>query len=144
VKPWEAFEEYTANIIGGKRTGGSGNGNLKGDIRSPELLVECKETSQPYMTVTMGWFDKITAEARTCGKIPVLGLEFGDRSRIYLVLENDFPGKPDFLLDMSINSLRTRCNIWVPGVVIRRGKQTWRVVDAVGLRCYLDALKSPS
>lgn len=72
-------EKELAKKLGGSRTPGSGNGDVKGDVRVRGFVrVECKTTGKRSFAVTMDMIDKIEAAALSSGEIPVLVVEFND------------------------------------------------------------------
>jgi hypothetical protein len=85
MRAWEKAEKKVARKIGGRVSPGSGNGYLEGDVKNDSLLVEMKETSRPYMTFHIDWLYKILDEATRNRRIPVLGIEFGDGTQIFIV-----------------------------------------------------------
>lgn len=92
---WENQEKREALKFGGKRQPGSGCGKRhKGDVKSPEFLIECKRTDKNSITVKAAWITKILEEAIRAGKEPVIALEIGD-VRAYLMPEHVF----DYLKD---------------------------------------------
>ena len=63
----------------------------KGDVRHPDLLVECKTTSKPYysLNVTTIW-DKIEKEAIRDGlRLPVMCIEINDGADRFAVFKGD-------------------------------------------------------
>ena len=85
------FEKFTPNEIGkrGERnlqrrvgglfTSGSGNKQMKGDLRhgpNLERMVEKKSTLSKSMKLELDWLEKLEKEAFDAGKEPVLVLEF--------------------------------------------------------------------
>lgn len=90
-KDWEIFEEDVAKFVGGKRQAGSGGPVMcKGDIKSEDYLVECKQTSSDFYTLNVKTWEKISNEARNLFRIPL----FACRSKCgdYFVMnEYDYP-----------------------------------------------------
>lgn len=71
---WARFEEDVATYIDGVRQEGSGCSPIaykKGDVRSDDLLVECKYTSKDCYTLSNKTWEKIYAEAVSCFKTPL-------------------------------------------------------------------------
>lgn len=75
-------EDHLAGVYGGLRSASSGAAdNDQGDIRSPTLLIEAKVTGGPGLPLKplpkfVREFEKITEEAYSEGRIPVLALRF--------------------------------------------------------------------
>lgn len=69
-------ENRVAKAIGGRRQKASGAlpGN-KGDVRSVELLGECKRTDKKSISITLEYLAKITKEASFYNKIPCVAIE---------------------------------------------------------------------
>jgi Holliday junction resolvase len=59
MKDWEKAEEIVAKSLGGRRTPGSGNKGLRGDVRKPGYLVEVKQTSKDVLTIKAEWLDEL-------------------------------------------------------------------------------------
>lgn len=56
---WEKIEKIIANLIGGKRTPGSGNGHIKGDIVQGDWMIECKSTIKDKISLCQDWFQTL-------------------------------------------------------------------------------------
>jgi len=48
----------------------------KGDVVTPEVLIEVKSTVHGSLSVKKEWLDKITGEAMATNKIPALAINF--------------------------------------------------------------------
>lgn len=59
LKNWERVEKIVANLIGGKRTPGSGNGHIKGDIVRDDIMIECKTTINDKIQLQRDWFEEL-------------------------------------------------------------------------------------
>lgn len=71
-----AQESRVAKSLGGRRQTGSGAfPGKKGDVRSVELLGECKRTDKKSISVTLEYLEKITKEASYYNKIPCVAIE---------------------------------------------------------------------
>ena len=71
-------EKKIARKMGGRLTPGSGSRwHSKGDIATPDELVEVKSTANESMTVHRQWLEKIREEAIKVCKNPVVVLDFG-------------------------------------------------------------------
>jgi hypothetical protein len=70
-------EKRVAKKLGGKVQKGSGALVFhKGDVKTTELLTECKRTEQETIRVDKKWLIKISREAMGSGRVPALSLEF--------------------------------------------------------------------
>lgn len=71
-------EKRLAKRLGGNRQKGSGAlRHHKGDVKTQELLMECKRTDKESMSIKKEWLAKITREALVSNKVPALAIEFG-------------------------------------------------------------------
>lgn len=59
MEAWEAAEITVERLTGGRRTPGSGNGPIKGDVRTANWIFEVKQTSQPQMTFESDWLRQL-------------------------------------------------------------------------------------
>jgi len=57
MKNWEKAEEKVKELIKGKRTPGSGNKYILGDVRAPGKVVEVKQTDSDSMNLQYEWFE---------------------------------------------------------------------------------------
>lgn len=72
-------ENLVAEICGGRVQPGSGSSiYAKGDVKTQDYLIECKRTDKRSIGLKVDWLEKITEEARTAGKRPMMSLEFED------------------------------------------------------------------
>ena len=70
-------ERNLAKRVGGSVTPGSGNREVKGDVRVRSVIrLECKCTEAKSFTVTRAMVDAITEAAETSGELPVIQVEF--------------------------------------------------------------------
>jgi Holliday junction resolvase len=73
-------EKRVARKLGGRRQKGSGSmAGHKGDVKSVELLTECKHTEKESIRITRKWLEKVSQEADFYGKVPALAIEFSDK-----------------------------------------------------------------
>lgn len=78
-KESDKHEKRMAKRLGGKTQRGSGAvRHRRGDVKTVEMLVECKRTDREGISIKRSWVEKITMEATNTGKIPAIALEFGD------------------------------------------------------------------
>jgi hypothetical protein len=90
-QPWEKQESRLANLLGGERNAGSGNGwSRKNDVRSPRFLVEAKWTSKKSYSLKAQELRQLEHNAAMDNRIPVLCIELGGR-RYVVVPEEHFP-----------------------------------------------------
>ena len=85
-------ERRTAQDFGGLTTPGSGNQwHSKGDVKTPNYLIECKTTSKDSYSLKSATWSKIATEALLEGKDPLMEIEFIDRGVSLVVMDkNDF------------------------------------------------------
>ncbi len=91
---WKALEVATARAIGGKITPGSGSKFIKGDAQGKKLLAECKyrwayRDGGFVFPLQLSWLEGISYQAEQGHRIPVLGIEYGNGEREFLV---PYPG----------------------------------------------------
>jgi len=73
------MEKELAKRIGGRITPGSGNKDVKGDVRLKRVArIEAKTTKNKSFSVTLDMIDKIETAALTCDELPILVIEFND------------------------------------------------------------------
>ena len=71
-----AQENRVAKATGGRRQKASGAlPGSKGDVRSVELLNECKRTDKKSISITIEYLQKITQEAAFYNRIPSVAIE---------------------------------------------------------------------
>ena len=72
-------EKKLAEILGGSRIRGSGNGNAKGDIRLNGIArIECKNTQHDSFRITKKMLDTIEGASIGCGEVPVIQIDMID------------------------------------------------------------------
>lgn len=72
-------EKELAVKIGGRVTAGSGNLDVKGDIRVKSIArIECKTTKHKSFPVTLEMVRKIQTAALGAGEVPAMVVEFID------------------------------------------------------------------
>jgi hypothetical protein len=70
-------EHEAASLVGGVRHGGSGSSSYrKSDASSDDYQVECKQTAKKSISLKLEWLQKITQEALSRGREPMLHLRF--------------------------------------------------------------------
>jgi ABC-type sulfate transport system substrate-binding protein len=73
-------EKRLAKKLDGRRQKGSGAmAGHKADVKTVELLTECKRTEKKGIRITRDWLEKVSKEADYYGKIPALSIEFSDK-----------------------------------------------------------------
>jgi hypothetical protein len=83
-------EEEGARLIGGRRHVGSGAiEGLKSDASSSRWQLEAKQTAGKSIGVSLEWLEKISREARSQDKHPILFLRF-TRIPSDMVIEEDW------------------------------------------------------
>lgn len=71
-----AQERRIAGAVGGRRQKASGAlPGAKGDVRSIELLNECKRTDKKSISITIEYLEKITKEASFYNCVPSVAIE---------------------------------------------------------------------
>jgi hypothetical protein len=95
-------EQALAKRVGGAVTPGSGNQEVKGDVRVKSVVrLECKCTEAKSFTVTRAMVDAITEAAETSGELPVIQVEF-------LPIKGHPGGRlvicPDYVVDAILNT----------------------------------------
>ena len=79
----KAQEKKVAKEIGGRVVAGSGASMYsKGDVENRDILVECKTTARPNITVKGEWLEKIYMEALDKRKTPALSIELRGKTGI--------------------------------------------------------------
>ncbi len=72
-------EKELAVKLGGRTTPGSGNLDMKGDIRIKNIArIECKTTKHKSFPVTLEMIRKIQTAAMSAGEVPAMVIEFID------------------------------------------------------------------
>jgi hypothetical protein len=60
----------------------------KGDIKTDTMLIEAKDRgSKKQVTIHREWLEKISDEALSVNKLPVLTFQFKEDSKIYAIIE---------------------------------------------------------
>lgn len=89
-KQSKKHEERLSKLVGGTRNAGSGSfWSRKGDVRSPDLLIEHKWTGKASFTVKATVLEKIVTEAILDYRMPVLGFSLNNNNYVMLT-EDDF------------------------------------------------------
>lgn len=71
-----AQENRVAKATGGRRQKASGAlPGSKGDVRSVEMLNECKRTDKKSISISIEYLQKITQEAAFYNKVPSVAIE---------------------------------------------------------------------
>lgn len=83
-------ERKAATSFGGETTPGSGNQwHSKGDVKTPNYLIECKCTSKDSFTLKADVWQKIATEALLDSRYPLMEILFIDRDVSLVVLDKD-------------------------------------------------------
>lgn len=83
-------EDRVAKRVNGTRNAGSGSfWSRRSDVRSSDLLIECKWTAAKQITIKAHVLEKNFVEAVADGREPVLSLELNGRNYV-IVLEDDY------------------------------------------------------
>ena len=89
-KQSQKHEKRLAKKVGGTTTAASGAfWSRKGDVRSPDLLIEHKWTGKKSFSVKAEVLEKIVTEAIIDSRMPVLGISLNNKNYV-LLTEDDF------------------------------------------------------
>ena len=89
-KNWEIAEDIVAKFVSGKRTPGSGNKGIRGDVRTSNFkLVEVKQTDTSVLTIQYEWL--IELEGYELTNDVCLAIFFGLTGYVYYPIG----GKPE-------------------------------------------------
>ena len=69
-------EKLLAKKVKGFRVAASGALAIKGDVQTATDCIDLKQTEGRGYNITLKTLAKLTREARACGKMPVLVIEF--------------------------------------------------------------------
>lgn len=86
-KSWESLEELIAKNIRGKRTPGSGNGRVKGDIIATDLEglewgIEAKDTEQTTLVLQYKWFTELERDCKNRDGLALI-IRYGRDIKVY-------------------------------------------------------------
>lgn len=89
-KQSQKHEKRLAKKVGGSTTAASGAfWSRKGDVRSPDLLIEHKWTGKKSFSLKAEVLEKIVTEAIIDSRMPVLGISLNSKNYV-LLTEDDF------------------------------------------------------
>ena len=89
VKRWELKEKNDREILGGKRTPGSGNKwSAPGDIKSEDFLVECKDTEKKSYSISKARWTKIANEALFSYRLPMMSIRIQELDLVVVARED--------------------------------------------------------
>lgn len=96
MKAWERLEREIAGQLNGRRTPGSGNKHIKGDVQAGTFLIEAKQRcgKEPdgigyYLDLKSEWFIQLIKQARDQRREPVLVASVG-RIRTYYCFRESY------------------------------------------------------
>jgi hypothetical protein len=92
---WEICEKTVRNLTGGRRTPGSGNKSIKGDVIVPGYTIEVKSTIKQEINLEYNWLVKLEKEYPKT--TPLLVVFFGDGDYYIWMLNNRHDSKPDWI-----------------------------------------------
>lgn len=76
------MEKELAERVGGRVTPGSGNKDVKGDVRKKKVVrIEAKTTKNKSFSVTLDMIEKIENAALSCNELPIIVVEFNKDGR---------------------------------------------------------------
>lgn len=88
-KQSQKHEKRIAKLVGGSTNAASGAfWSRKGDVRTPELLIEHKWTGKKSFSLKSDVLEKIVTEAILDGRTPMLGVHLNGKNYV-LMLEDD-------------------------------------------------------
>jgi hypothetical protein len=89
-KQSQKHEKRLAKKVGGSKTAASGAfWSRKGDVRSPDLLIEHKWTGKKSFSIKALEVEKIVMEAIIDSRMPVFGISLNSKNYV-LLTEDDF------------------------------------------------------
>ena len=89
-KQSQKHEARLAKKVGGSKTAASGAfWSRKGDVRSPDLLIEHKWTGKKSFSIKAVEVEKIVTEAIIDSRMPVFGISLNNKNYV-LLTEDDF------------------------------------------------------
>jgi hypothetical protein len=121
---WEIAERQVAELTGGRLTPGSGNKSLKGDVRLPGWVFECKQTSKKVLTLQAEWFRKL--ELESIRNEVALVIYFDLRGYVYWHTNPGDPNAPDWKTKSLVESE-------LPEKIVTK-KATWILDNLESLR----------
>ena len=83
---WEKCEDFVRKTTGGRRTPGSGNKSIKGDVIVPGYTLEVKSTINQEINLEFNWLVKLEKEYPKTD--PLLIVFFGDGDYYIWLLSN--------------------------------------------------------
>ena len=95
TQTWQAQEQRVAACSGGKRVSGSGASlYARGDVRTPDFLIEAKQTEKESIRITWAWLKKITQQALAAQRLPALAFEVRSQEPRDLLAESEWVAVP--------------------------------------------------
>lgn len=101
-------ENFIAETLNGKVVIASGALYFaKGDVITPDFLIECKATQKTYYTLKRTIIEKIEKEALKCGRLPLLAIRIVDNDfilfRLFDFKDVDFEVEVDLKESFKLN-----------------------------------------
>lgn len=82
-------QERALHDEGCRRVPGSGNGELKGDNKGRNFLVEAKTTTRASRTISVAEFGKCEREARLEDRLPLMQIQLQDQKKLAVLRWED-------------------------------------------------------
>ncbi len=76
IKRSRSQEKRIAREYRGRVVAGSGSGREKGDVNTRTYKIEAKRTDTERISIRREWLTKITNQAISVGRLPLLEIEF--------------------------------------------------------------------
>lgn len=101
IKNWERAEEIVRKLCGGRRTPGSGNKGLKGDVQiwASSWMLEVKQTDSDVLTLQADWFHELEKERARYDVALVIFFEL----RGYVYWQEGLPSEPKTWRTMNVS-----------------------------------------
>lgn len=99
----------------------------KGDVITPDFLIECKATQKPYYTLKRTIIEKIEKEALKCGRLPLLAIRIMDNDfilfRLFDFKDEDFNADVDLKESFKLNLSSAK----FLQLIIKVGNTNWQL-----------------
>lgn len=84
MKEWKDFEKKLARRTNGRRTPGSGNKYIKGDVLTDRYMIEAKQRTSDFYELSISDLEKLSFEAEAARKEPLFAVSLNS-CELYLV-----------------------------------------------------------
>lgn len=121
-------ENFIAETLNGKVVIASGALYFaKGDVITPDFLIECKATQKTYYTLKRTIIEKIEKEALKCGRLPLLAIRILDKDfilfRVFDFKAVDFDADLDLKESFKLNLSSAK----FLQLIIKVGNTNWQL-----------------